>query len=67
MTHNDFQKEQEYERQKLMLVELPNVIQRILRLSMIPYPTNKDLVKLSIDEIKKITNVECENALSYFK
>lgn len=62
-----FQKEQELERQKLIMVELPNLIQRILHLSMIPLPANKEIVKININEIKKITNAECNSALEYLK
>lgn len=62
-----FQKEQELERQKLIMVELPNLIQRILHLSMIPFPANKEIVKRNINEIKKITNAECNSALEYLK
>lgn len=64
---NSLYDELELEAQKLMMVELPNLIQRILHLSMIPYPASKEFVKMSIEEIKKITNAECKSALSYFK
>lgn len=67
MSYNEFQQEQEFERQKLLLVELPNVLQRILHLSMIPLPNNKEAIKKSVEDIKKITNTECESALSYFE
>ncbi len=67
MDENNFQKEQELERQKLMMVELPNLIQRILHLSMIPFPISEEIVKFNIDEIKKITDAECESTLSYLE
>lgn len=59
------EKELELEREKLLYVELPNLIQRIIHLSIIPLPASKEAVELEINEIKKITNAECESALSY--
>ena len=67
MTKNEFQKEQELERQKLLIVELPNLIQRILNLSRIPLPSSERLLEANIEQIKKITNAECESALAKFK
>nr|DAV87186.1 MAG TPA: hypothetical protein [Caudoviricetes sp.] len=67
MEKNNFQQKQELERQKLIMVELPNLIQRILHLSMIPCPISEEIVKLNISEIKKITNAECEATLSYLE
>lgn len=67
MNNNQFQYRQELERQKLIIVELPNLIQRIIHLSMIPLPCSREIVEFNINEIKKITNGECEKALSYFE
>lgn len=67
MKENEFINEKELERQQLLLVELPSVIQRILNLSMIPLPKSKRIVELSIEQVKKITNAECESALAKFK
>lgn len=57
----------EQERQKLLYVELPVLLHKILCLSKIPLPANKDLIKNDIEQIKKITNAECESALEMFK
>lgn len=67
MKYNDFQKQQECERQKLIMVDLPILLQKILHLSMIPLPINREILNLNITEIKKITNAECNNALSYLE
>jgi len=62
----EVQEKLEAERQKLVAVELPNLIHRILHLTMIPYPLDKRFTELEIEEIKKITNAECKSALEYF-
>lgn len=60
----DYEKE-EIERQRLIMVELPNLIHRIIHLSMLPLPINSIMVEKDIEQIKKITNTECESALNY--
>ena len=67
MTYSGFQNVQELERQRLITVELPNLINRILHISMIPYPIEKEDVEMSIKDIIKITNAECKLALEYLK
>lgn len=67
MERDNFQQKQELERQKLIMVELPNLIQRILHLAMIPLPSEKETIKMVVRDIKKITNTECETALGYFE
>lgn len=67
MTYSGFQNVQELERQRLITVELPNLINRILHISMIPYPIEKEDVEMSIKDIIKITNAECKSALEYLK
>lgn len=67
MTQNEFNLNQELEKQRLLMVDLPSLIQKILHLSMIPLPLNNLVVNKTVEEIKKITNAECENALSYLK
>lgn len=57
----------EQERQRSLYVELPVLLHKILCLSKIPLPVNKDLIKNDIEQIKKITNAECESALEMFK
>ena len=58
------EKYDDLERQRLLYVELPTILHKILCLSKIPLPANKDLVENDIDQIKKITNAECESALA---
>lgn len=50
--------------EKLMMVELPNLIHRILHLNT---TLQKDILEENIKTIKKITNAECESALSYLE
>ena len=52
------------EQERLLMVELPNLIHRILHLNM-QLPISKDILICNIEQIKKITNAECESALSY--
>lgn len=54
------------EQEKLLMVELPNLIHRILHLNM-QIPISKDILMCDIEQIKKITNAECKSALSYLK
>ena len=65
MTNNEFRRNLELERQMLTNVELPNLIHRILKLNM--FPKTKEITELYVEQIKKITNTECESALSYFE
>ena len=55
------------ELQELLYVELPNLVHRILRKTMLPLPKSKRKVEAFVEEIKKITNAECESALAKFK
>lgn len=55
------------EREKALYVELPQLINKIILNSTIPLPASKDDVSREIEEIKKITNVECESTLAYLK
>lgn len=66
---NDFNKESksESERRRLMMVELPNLIHRILHLSTVPFPVNDTLINENIKQIKKITDIECESISNYLK
>lgn len=67
MTHNEFQENQELERIKLTYYELPNLIHQILQIRLMPSMSAKTFLESDIEEIKKITNAECESALSYFE
>ena len=55
------------ERETLLYVELPSLVNRILHLSLLPLPTNKELLEKEVEEVKKITNTECKSVLSYFE
>lgn len=55
----------EIERHRLLYIELPNLLHRILNISTCPIKSSKEFLEMDIKDIKKITNAECENALSY--
>lgn len=55
------------ERETLLYVELPSLVNRILHLSLLPLPTNKEQLEKEVEEVKKITNTECKSVLSYFE
>ena len=57
----------EKEREEKLYVKLPILIREIILSSTVPLPTNKESVIREVEEIKKITNTECESALSYLK
>ena len=65
MTEIELRQECEFERYKLTSVELPNLIHKILRLSLVTKSKRK--TEIIVAEIKKITNVECQLALEKFK
>ncbi len=57
----------EDEKKKLLYIELPNLIHRILRYSLVPFPKNKRRTEAIVNEIEKIANAECQSALANFK
>ena len=59
--------ERELEREENLYKKLPLLIREIILDATLPLPTCKDLVEREIEEIKKITNAECESALEMFK
>ena len=63
MEISDKYDELEKERQKLIYVELPCLIHRILQISKVPQSGDNMILEYSINSIKKITNAECEGAL----
>lgn len=65
--NKEYQEKQELKRIKLIYYELPNLIHKILQLRLMPGMCAKELLQNDIDEIKKITNAECESTLSYLK
>lgn len=64
---NKFRQKQELKRIQLMYYQLPNLIHEILHISLMPTILNRELLNKEIQEIKKITNTECESALSYLE
>lgn len=62
------EKEQiEFKREEDLYVKLPLLIRKLILEACIPLPTIKKAVELEINEIKKITNAECESTLEYLK
>ncbi len=62
---NKERQELQIKKHKLLYIELPNLLHQILNISMCPLIDSKEFLELDIKDIKKITNAECENALSY--
>lgn len=60
---NNFGKKQEVEIEELLYKELPNLLHRILSIRLMPSMYSKELLKVDIKEIEKITNAECKSAL----
>lgn len=59
--------ERELEREANLYKKLPLLIREIILDATLPLPTCKGLVEREIEEIKKITNAECESALEMLK
>lgn len=59
--------ERELEREENLYKKLPLLIREIILDAILPLPTCKGLVEREIEEIKKITNAECESALEMLK
>ena len=59
--------ERELEREENLYKKLPLLIREIILDATLPLPTCKGLVEREIEEIKKITNAECESALEMLK
>ena len=56
---------QENEKKELIHKELPSLLHRILSIRLMPEMYHEELLKRDIEEIKKITNAECESALGH--
>ena len=54
-------------REENLYKKLPLLIREIILDSTLPLPTIKDFVEKEIEQIKKITNAECESALEILK
>lgn len=59
--------ERELAREENLYKKLPLLIREIILDAILPLPTCKGLVEREIEEIKKITNAECESALEMLK
>ena len=59
--------EKKIERERDLYFELPLLINKIIINSTLPLPSNKEHVLREVEEIKKITNAECESTLAYLK
>ena len=59
--------EGELEREENLYKKLPLLIREIILDATLPLPTCKGFVEKEIEEIKKITNAECESALELLR
>ena len=59
--------ERELEREENLYKKLPLLIREIILDATLPLPTCKGLIEREIEEIKKITNAECESALELLR
>lgn len=57
----------ELKREENLYKKLPLFIKEIILDATLPLPTAKAYVEKEIEEIKKITNAECESALEYLR
>lgn len=64
---NYSQEERELLREENLYKKLPLLIREIIINSALPIPTSRGYVEKEIEEIKKITNAECESALEILK
>jgi hypothetical protein len=59
--------EKEIKRERDLYFELPLLINKIILNSTLPLPLDKENVLREIEEIKKVTNAECESTLAYLR
>ena len=62
---NNFEEKQENEKKELIHKELPSLLHRILSIRLMPEMYHEELLKRDIEEIRTITNAECESALGH--
>lgn len=67
MENKKLKETMEIKREENLYKKLPLLIREIILDSTLPLPTIKDYVEKEIDEIKKITNAECESALELLR
>ena len=67
MIDKKLEERREIKREENLYKKLPLLIREIILDSTLPLPTVREYVEKEIEEIKKITNAECESALEMFK
>ena len=67
MENKKLKETMEIKREENLYKKLPLLIREIILDSTLPLPTIKEYAKKEIEEIKKITNAECESALEYLR
>ena len=67
MNCKNFEKVKEIKREESLYKKLPLLIREIILDSALPLPTAKLIVENEIEQIKKITNAECESALEFLR
>ena len=63
MINKKLEERREIKREENLYKKLPLLIREIILDSTLPLPTTRAYVEKEIEEIKKITNAECESAL----
>lgn len=67
MIDKKLEEKREIKREENLYKKLPLLIREIILDSTLPLPTIRTYVEKEIEEIKKITNAECESALELLK
>ena len=67
MIDKKLEESREIKREENLYKKLPLLIREIILDSVLPLPTIRGYVEKEIEEIKKITNAECESALELLK
>ena len=67
MIDKKLEERREIKREENLYKKLPLLIREIILDSVLPLPTIRGYVEKEIEEIKKITNAECESALEMLK
>ena len=67
MSYKKFEDIKELKREENLHKKLPLLIREIILDSALPLPTAKLIVENEIEQIKKITNAECESALEFLR
>lgn len=63
----DFRNDTYKEYQKLLYVELPSLINRIVNTRVVPVPLIKELVPTAVNEIAKVTTTECNTIIDKYE